>query len=69
LAKRDGVYGEFPSIFQEYVELPKDAQGDYYQAGGIFGILRVWSLDLKRGGFNLEYILNLVGHIGEDYVA
>ena len=36
IEERDGEYGEFPSVFQEYVELPTDKNGESYQAGVFF---------------------------------
>lgn len=33
LEESDGDYGNYPSIYQEFAELPKDSKENYYQAG------------------------------------
>ena len=59
--ERDGEYGEFPSIFQEYVELPTDNKGNSYQAG-VFFAYEGCGLGFRRGGLILDNMSKFVGH-------
>jgi len=61
IEERDGEYGEFPSIFQEYVELPKDSKGDSYQAG-VFFAYEGCGLGFRKGGLILDNYSKFVGH-------
>ena len=61
IEERDGEYGEFSSIFQEYVELPKDSKGDTYQAG-VFFAYEGCGLGFRRGGLILDNYSKFVGH-------
>jgi glutathionylspermidine synthase len=59
--ERDGEYGEFPSVFQEYVELPTDSKGESYQAG-VFFAYEGCGLGFRRGGLILDNYSKFVGH-------
>ena len=61
IEERDGEYGEFPSIFQEYVELPTDKNGESYQAG-VFFAYEGCGLGFRRGGLILDNYSKFVGH-------
>ncbi len=61
VAQTDGEYEEFASIFQEYVELPKDSKGDSYQAG-IFFAYEGCGLGFRKGGLILDNYSKFVGH-------
>ncbi len=61
LAQTDGEYGEFGVIYQEYVELPKDDKGEYYQAG-VFFAYEGCGLGYRRGGLILDNYSKFVGH-------
>jgi len=61
IEERDGEYGEFASIFQEYVELPKDAKGNSYQAG-VFFAYEGCGVGFRRGGLILDNYSKFVGH-------
>ncbi len=61
IAQRDGEYGEFASIFQEYVELPKDSKGESYQAG-VFFAYEGCGVGFRRGGVILDNFSKFVGH-------
>jgi glutathionylspermidine synthase len=61
IEERDGEYGEFASIFQEYVELPKDSKGESYQAG-VFFAYEGCGLGFRRGGLILDNYSKFVGH-------
>lgn len=58
----DGPYGNFKPIYQEYVEFPKDAQGNSYQAG-LFFAYEACGLGFRRGGKILNNMSKFVGHI------
>ncbi len=61
IEQRGGEYEEFPSIFQEYVELPKDSKGQSYQAG-VFFAYEGCGLGFRRGGLILDNYSKFVGH-------
>ena len=61
IEERDGEYGEFASIFQEYIELPKDAKGNSYQAG-VFFAYEGCGLGFRKGGLILDNYSKFVGH-------
>lgn len=61
IEERDGEYGGFPSVFQEYVELPTDKNGESYQAG-VFFAYEGCGLGFRRGGLILDNYSKFVGH-------
>jgi len=61
MAETDGVYGEFASIFQEYVELPTDSKGESYQAG-VFFAYEGCGLGFRKGGLIMDNYSKFVGH-------
>ncbi len=61
IEERGGEYGEFSSIFQEFVEFPKDSKGNYYQAG-VFFAYEGCGLGFRRGGLILDNYSKFVGH-------
>ena len=65
IAKTEGEYGNFKPIYQEYVELPQDAQGKSYQAG-VFFAYEGCGLGFRRGGLILENFSKFVGHRMKD---
>jgi glutathionylspermidine synthase len=62
IAQTDGEYGEFPSIFQEYVELPTNDKGESYQAG-VFYAYEGCGLGFRKGGLILDNASKFVGHV------
>jgi len=58
----DGPYGNFKPIYQEYVEFPKDLQGNSYQAG-VFFAYEACGLGFRRGGKILNNMSKFVGHV------
>lgn len=62
--KTDGVYGNFKPVYQEYVEFPKDNNGDHYQAG-VFYAYEACGLGFRKGGKILDNMSKFVGHIVE----
>jgi len=64
IAKKDGEYGNFPAVYQEYVELPKDDRGRIYQAG-LFFAYESCGLGYRRGEKIIDNLSKFVGHIIE----
>ena len=62
LEANDGPYGNFKPIYQEYIEFPKDAQGNSYQAG-VFFAYEACGLGFRRGGKILGNMSKFVGHV------
>ena len=59
---QEGPYGSFKPIYQEYVEFPRDAQGNRYQAG-VFFAYEACALGFRRGGKILNNMSKFVGHV------
>jgi len=57
-------YGNHKMIYQEYVELPKDNNGNSYQAG-VFYAWEACGVGFRRGGKILNNMSKFVGHIVE----
>ena len=64
IEKKDGEYGNFKSVYQEYAELPKDEEGRSYQAG-VFFAYEGCGLGYRRGGRILDNFSKFVGHMIE----
>ena len=62
--KTDGAYENFKPIYQEYIEFPKDDNGDAYQAG-VFYAYEACGLGFRKGGVILDNMSKFVGHIVE----
>jgi glutathionylspermidine synthase len=62
--KTDGPYENFKPIYQEFVEFPKDENGDHYQAG-VFYAYEACGLGFRKGGIILDNMSKYVGHIVE----
>jgi len=58
----DGDYGNYRSIFQEYIEFPTDSEGSKYQAG-VFFAYEGCGLAFRKGGNILNNMSKFVGHI------
>lgn len=58
----DGEYGDYPKIYQEYIEFPKDSAGYTYQAG-VFYAGEACGLGFRRGGLILDNGAGFVGHV------
>jgi glutathionylspermidine synthase len=61
----DGEYDNYNSIFQEFIEFPKDSNGAKYQAG-VFFAFEGCGLAFRRGGDVLDNMSKFVGHIIEE---
>ena len=57
-----GDYEGHKAIYQEYVEFPKDSNGNFYQAG-VFYAYEACALGFRRGGKILNNMSKFVGHI------
>ncbi len=58
----NGSYAEHKAIYQEFVEFPKDENGNFYQAG-VFYSYEGCGLGFRRGGKILNNMSKFVGHI------
>ncbi|RUM56877.1 MAG: glutathionylspermidine synthase [Nautilia sp.] len=65
LAKEEGEYNNFKKVYQEFVELEKDEEGNYYQAG-VFFAYEACGLGYRKGGLILNNLSKFVGHIVEE---
>jgi len=61
ISKTDGEYDNYRSIFQEYIEFPKDSRGNKYQAG-VFFAYEGCGLAFRRGGDIINNMSKFVGH-------
>jgi len=59
-----GDYGDYPKIYQEYVDFPQDAAGYRYQAG-VFWSGEGCGLGFRRGGQVIDNGAQFVGHVIE----
>lgn len=60
----DGEYEGHKAIYQEYVELPTDSEGNSYQAG-VFYAYEAAGLGFRKGSKILDNFAKFVGHIVE----
>lgn len=61
IVRTDGDYANHNSLYQEYVELPKNSAGEYYQAGLFFAHEPV-ALAFRKGGLVMDNYAKFVGH-------
>jgi len=61
-SQTQGEYGHYKSVYQEAVDFPQDANGDYYQAG-VFFAYEACGLGYRRGGKILDNMSKFVGHV------
>ena len=64
LSSVGGDYGHHALIYQEYVEFPRDAVGQRYQAG-VFFAGEACALGFRRGGKIIDNKAQFLGHIVE----
>ncbi len=62
MAQEEGAYENFAPIYQEYVELNTDENGESYQAG-VFYAYEACGLGFRRGGLILNNYSKFVGHV------
>jgi len=65
LAKEEGEYNNFKKVYQEFVELEKDEEGNYYQAG-VFFAYEACGVGYRKGNLILNNMSKFVGHIVEE---
>lgn len=58
----EGEYDHHPKIYQEFVEFPKDENGEIYQAG-LFFAWEPCGLGFRRGNEILDDMASFVGHV------
>ena len=59
-----GEYGDYPKIYQQYVDFLQDSAGHTYQAG-VFYAGEACGLGFRRGGLILDNTAGFVGHVIE----
>ena len=59
-----GAYDAQPRILQAFTDLPRDAQGRYYQSG-VFFAHEACALGIRRGGLVLDDAASFVAHVVE----
>jgi len=62
MAQEEGEYENFAPVYQEYVELNTDADGQSYQAG-VFYAYEACGLGFRKGGLILNNYSKFVGHL------
>jgi glutathionylspermidine synthase len=62
MLEKEGEYGGYPKIYQEYVEFLRDYQGNCYQAG-VFFAYEAAALGFRRGGRIIDNTAQFTGHI------
>lgn len=59
-----GDYGDYPKIYQAFVEFPRDADGNHFQSG-VFYAGEACGLGFRRGGRIIDNSAGFVGHLIE----
>ena len=62
IEKTDGPYDNYKKVYQEYVDFPKDKNGNKYQAG-VFFAYEACGLSFRKGSEIMDNISKFVGHI------
>lgn len=62
LEENDGDFGDYPGIFQAFEELPRDSDGDYYQAGVYFAGQPSAISFRRRDGYIIDEDAEFIGH-------
>ncbi len=62
LNEQGGEYGNHKKVYQEFVELPKDADGAKYQAG-VFFAYEACGLGFRKGGEIMNNMSKFVSHV------
>ncbi len=62
VTQRDGAYDNYKKVYQEYVEFPKDKDGNKYQAG-VFFAYEACGLSFRKGGEIMDNMSKFVGHV------
>ncbi|MCF6206509.1 MAG: glutathionylspermidine synthase family protein, partial [Sulfurovum sp.] len=60
-----GEYDNHKMVYQEYVQLPEDSEGNSYQAG-VFYAYEACAVGFRKGGKILDNMSKFVGHVVED---
>ena len=60
--QKSGEYGHYPSVYQEYAEMPKDRYDRQYQAG-VFFAYEACGLGFRKGKGIIDDDAEFVGHI------
>jgi len=58
----DGPYDNYKKVYQEYVEFPKDAEGNKYQTG-VFFAYEACGMSFRKGSEIMDNMSKFVGHV------
>ncbi len=58
----DGPYGDWPVMYQQFIDLPRDSRSHRYQAG-VFYAWEACGLGFRRGGRIIDNLSKFVGHV------
>ena len=62
LTQTDGPYDNYKKVYQEYVDFPKDSNGNKYQAG-VFFAFEACGMSFRKGGEVMDNMSKFVGHV------
>jgi glutathionylspermidine synthase len=62
MMQKEGDYGDYPKIYQEYIDFLRDYQGNCYQAG-VFFAYEAAALGFRRGGRIIDNTAQFTGHL------
>jgi glutathionylspermidine synthase len=62
IEKTDGPYDNYKKVYQEYVDFPKDRNGNKYQAG-LFFAYESCGLSFRKGSEIMDNMSKFVGHV------
>jgi glutathionylspermidine synthase len=62
LHEKEGDYGDYGKIYQEFTQFLQDASGNHYQAG-VFFAYEACGLGYRRGGPIIENTAQFIGHL------
>lgn len=62
LEQIDGPYDNYKKVYQEYIEFPKDEEGQKYQAG-VFFAYEACGLSFRKGSEIMDNMSKFVGHV------
>lgn len=62
MVEKGGDYGDYPKIYQEYIDFLRDYQGNCYQAG-VFFAYEAAALGFRRGGRIIDNTAQFTGHL------
>jgi glutathionylspermidine synthase len=62
LEQTGGEYDNYKKVYQEYVDFPKDSNGNKYQAG-VFFAYEACGMSFRKGSEIMDNMSKFVGHV------